>query len=176
LYEHCSYFTEPGLRAMLARQGLRALQVDQEFGRQYLSVVAGAECDGASSCTVEPDVDAVLQAGARFGARSAEAIEGWDQRLRTFQDAGSDVAVWGAGSKGVTFANLVDRRGAIRRLVDLNPLKQGRYVPVSAQAVVAPDDLVADPPDVVVVMNPLYQQEVAELLRDLDVEAEVIVR
>jgi hypothetical protein len=71
--------------------------------------------------------------------------------------------------------NLVPGAGSVSRLVDLNPRKRGRHVPVTAQPVVAPGDLLGDPPDVVIVMNPLYRDEVACTVHELGLDAEVVV-
>ena len=55
--------------------------------------------------------------------------------------SGIKPVVWGAGSKGVTFLNVLKSDGAIDYLVDINPYKQGLYVPGTGQQVVSPDML-----------------------------------
>jgi hypothetical protein len=63
--------------------------------------------------------------------------------------------------------------GGVQQVVDVNPRKHGRYVPGTGQRVVAPDELSAAPPDLVVVMNPLYVDEVRSTLGRLGLDAEV---
>jgi hypothetical protein len=99
----------------------------------------------------------------------------WSGRLAALAADGRRAAVWGAGSKGVTFANSVDRAGCIDALVDINPHKQGRFVPGTGHPVVGPAELAARGVDLVVVMNPRYRDEIATQLAGLGVEAEVDV-
>ena len=54
----------------------------------------------------------------------------------------------------------------VEQVVDINPHKQGMHVPGTGQQIVAPAALRVRPPDLVVLMNPVYRQEVgAELER-----------
>jgi SAM-dependent methyltransferase len=176
IYEHVGYFGAPAMRALLARCELGVLDVRPEFGGQYLAVEAAEGSVGRTPGRgTEPTAEALCRAGEAFGTRTRTAMEAWADRLHRMERQGRDVVVWGAGSKGVTFVNLVEGGGTVRRVVDVNPLKRGRFVPVTAQPVVAPQDLVADPPDVVVVMNPLYGDEVGATLEGLGVAAEVVV-
>jgi hypothetical protein len=84
------------------------------------------------------------------------------------------VVLWGAGSKGVTFLNMVEGADRIDRAVDINPHKRGLYVPGSGHPVVAPSDLVGLRPATAVVLNPLYVDEVRQQLAELDLPTEVV--
>ena len=68
-------------------------------------------------------------------------------------------------------------RGAdrIQSVVDINPRKHGKYVPGTGQPVVGPKDLVDSPPDIVLVMNPIYRDEIAGLIAELGITADVEV-
>ena len=59
--------------------------------------------------------------------------------------------------------------------MDINPIKQGRFVPVTGRPVVAPEMLSELKPDRVIVLNPQYRDEIAAQLRGLGVQAEVRV-
>jgi SAM-dependent methyltransferase len=176
IYEHCGYFTEPALRRLLAGCGLAVSVARSEFGGQYLCVEASTVDDPAPSAPVaDADVAAIVELSARFSQRSAAAVDRWRSCLADRAAAGHDVVVWGAGSKGVTFLNVADPVSAISRAVDINPAKHGRFVPGAGQVVVAPASLRSDPPAAVVVMNRQYRDEVASMLDDLGVRAEVLV-
>jgi hypothetical protein len=83
--------------------------------------------------------------------------------------------VWGGGSKGVTFLNLVDATSTVSRVVDLNPAKHGRFVPGTGQPFVAPVDLERAPADAVIVMNPIYADEITAMLADMGQRSEVVI-
>src|SRR5690606_41039457 len=61
----------------------------------------------------------------------------------------------------------------IRAAVDINPHKRGRHVPVSGHPVVAPADLVADPPATAIVLNPVYVDEIGAQLAELGLPTQV---
>ena len=63
--------------------------------------------------------------------------------------------------------------GSVICAVDINTRKQGRFVPGTAQEVVAPEQLVSRGIDVVLVMNPLYVDEIARTLEGLGVSARI---
>ena len=81
--------------------------------------------------------------------------------------------MWGAGSKGVTFLNAVRDEG-IEYVIDLNSHKHGRYIPGTGQRVVPPAFLQEYRPDVVLVMNPIYHNEIQGQPRSLKVTVEVL--
>ena len=79
--------------------------------------------------------------------------------------------IWGAGSKGVSLVNTLADSGAIAALVDINPIKQGRFVPVTGHPVLAPEMLTELKPNRVIVLNPQYRDEIAAQLQRLGIQA-----
>ena len=72
-----------------------------------------------------------------------------------------------AGSRGVQFLTFADADKRLAAVVDVNPRKWGRYLPVTAHRVDAPEKLTELRPEAVIITNPSYQKEIAEALRDL---------
>jgi len=87
----------------------------------------------------------------------------WRDRTAEWAAAGERVVIWGAGSKGVTFLDTLSPT-AIEFAVDLNPRKQGKYLPGSAAEVVSPEFLKTYRPDRVIMMNAVYREEIAATL------------
>ncbi len=174
IYEHCSYFTPQSLEVLIRRSGFIPLHVAERYGDQFLTIEAqpapGNEVptdDGAGS--VSPDeLD-------RFGGHYTQTIGFWNQKLRELQQRGGRPVVWGAGSKGVSFLNALAGASnhAIEYVVDLNPRKQGKFVAGAGQAIVAPEALSSHRPDLVIVMNEIYLDEIRQSLTAMGVEAEV---
>jgi hypothetical protein len=148
------------------------LDIDSSFGGQYLYVEAARARNGHHGGATAADL-APLVAG--FGRTYAEKVDAWSARLRELLDGGRRAAVWGAGSKGVTFLNLVERGRDISAVIDLNPRKHGRFVPGTGQEIAAPESLVDSGVDVVLAMNRLYVDEIRRSLEDLGVRADVLV-
>jgi hypothetical protein len=166
IYEHCTYFSAPSLSRLFERAGLRVERVSTVFGEQFLCL-EGTVADPTDRPRSADDVAEIRQLAARFGEEYARKVAYWEDRLRTLRSSGRTVALWGAGSKGVTFVNTVRGGSGLACLVDLNPRKHGRYVPGTGQPVVAPPALRELRADVVIVMNPLYREEIEAQMHDL---------
>ena len=107
-----------------------------------------------------------------FGRRSDAALRSWRGAAGRIAARGGRGVIWGAGSKGVTFLNLVDPGArAFVAAVDLNPVKQNRFVSGTGHPIVAPEALRGIRPTHVLVMNPLYRDEIASRLATEGIEA-----
>jgi len=160
-YEHCSLFTASSLRTAFERAGFAVRSIGHAFGGQYLWSEA-ALADANPNPELHPGE--IVATAARF-AREEERLRGeWSQRVRDLAQAGK-VAIWGAGAKGVTFAQLVDPDCAlVDCLVDLNPAKQGKYTPGTGHPVVGVAELAARGITHAILMNPNYRAENEALL------------
>lgn len=174
IYEHPHHFTAPSMYRLLDDAGFGVIRLGTAFADQYL----WAEGRAGSPSRIPTPTDAVakLLASAEGFAHAAERLVAyWSVQLATYRIEGRSVALWGAGSKGVTFLNLVPGGETVDVVVDINPRKHGRYVPGTGQEVVPPAALAAAAPDVVLVMNPVYAAEIAARLDELGVPAQAVV-
>lgn len=174
IYEHCLYFSATALTALFTANGYQVLAVREGFGGQYLSLEARAGQGRVRHC---PDLACeAREAGTlacAFGRHYCATVEAWAGRLEAWHRAGRRVVVWGAGSRGVMFLNTMVRSGQIEYIVDINPRKQGLYVARSGQRIVAPEFLRDYRPEIVLVMNSLYTDEVRTTLLQLGVPATI---
>ena len=97
-----------------------------------------------------------------------------EQILSTLEEIGQEAVIWGAGSKGITFLNLVNGSDRIQYAVDVNPHKQGKYITGTGQQIVAPEALCAIKPDVIFVMNHVYLEEIRQTIHALDIEPRLV--
>jgi len=86
---------------------------------------------------------------------------------------GKRVVIWGGGSKGVAFLTALGGAAPIEYAVDINPFKADKYLAGGGQRVVAPGFLREYQPGVVIVMNPIYRDEIQADLDRLNVSAEL---
>ncbi len=174
-YEHCSYFTPGSLARVFRANRFEVLEIDRVFDRQYLMLVARPSLTQDTSLL--PIEETPIQVGdwvARFAAGVAVSLPEWRMRLLRWQASGRRAAVWGAGSKCVAFLSAVGCADAIDAIVDINPHQQGRYLPGLGRQIVAPESLRTHRPDVVLVMNPAYRDEIVRQLSALRILAEVV--
>lgn len=175
IYEHCSYFSAASLRRLFETTGFDVLDLGRAFGGQYLWLEARASHSGGVQVpSGEKRELRNLQAlAAGFSRRVERTLDAWRAGFPRLLGEGG-VAVWGAGSKGVTFLNLVGPASSASAVVDINPRKQGRHVAGTGHSVVAPDRLTRHPPRSILVMNPLYVNEVRELTAELGLTARIV--
>ena len=174
IYEHCSYFSRESLRTLFRRAGFEVLRLQQVYRSQFLSLDArGAAPDQSGRAEIPEDVSGLRLAVARFAGQVHEQTAHWRARLQHWQAADRCTVLWGAGAKAVTFLNILGLEDAIPCVVDINPHKQGLFLPGTGQPIVPPTFLRQLRPQVVVLMNPIYRAEVEASLRTLGVDAEV---
>lgn len=170
-YEHCSLFTAKSLGIAFQRSGFAVESVAHIFGGQYLWLEARVVAEPLLAFAYSDEI-AIL----------ARAYADDEQRLRkkclsrlTDMKINGKVALWGAGAKGASFANLVDSDCAIIDcVVDLNPNKQGRYIPGTGHPIVAPADLTWRGVKSALLMNPNYREENLRLLSEAGIEIDLI--
>jgi len=167
-YEHCSYFTPGSLARLFRSEGYEVERISSLYGGQYLAIEArytdGFDGFGGVPLEAEEPPEETARLVERFADRYRARVGAWRRRLREAARRGS-VALWGSGSKAVAFLSAADPEGVVGRVVDVNPHRQGTFMPGSGRPIVAPGTLRRDPPATVVVMNPVYREEIAA---DLD--------
>ncbi len=175
IYQHCSYFTPVALRDVLGRAGFGAVSVHGAFGGQFLGAEArtGDGHGPPGSATGPSEREATIAALRRFTSLHRGVVEGWHDRLSAWAAEGRQVALWGAGAKGVTFLNLVAGDG-VATVIDVNPRKHGRHLAGTGHRVDPPEVVREARPDVVIVMNALYEREIADALRELGQDPAVV--
>lgn len=174
-YEHCSYFTAGSLARLVRAQGLAVDRIDIGYAGQHLTIEAHRAADAATRPPLpgeEPPAGIAAWVGD-FTATYARRVSQWRAQLARCQQRGP-VVLWGSGSKAVSFMKAVVEEQQIGHVVDINPFRQGRYVACSGQRIMAPAEVPDVRPAAVVVMNPVYREEVAGMLRDMDVDAQVL--
>jgi SAM-dependent methyltransferase len=174
-HEHCSYFSPTSLIYLFQSCGFDVLDFNKDFDSQYLLI----EVKPATGCRppTPPSADQVgllSQAIASFQRRYQDHLYHWQQRFQQLRSDAKRTVIWGAGSKAVGYLTTLHVGDAVADIVDINPYKQGMYLPGTGHRIVAPESLRDHPPDVVIVMNPIYRDEICHTLREMGLQAECI--
>ena len=80
----------------------------------------------------------------------------------------------GGGSKAVAFLSSLDLEDGIDLAVDINPRRSGTFLAGGGQEIVTPKALIDYRPDHVIVMNPIYLDEIGADLRSMNLAPEII--
>jgi SAM-dependent methyltransferase len=172
IYAHVATYTAPSLAAVFERGGFAPVEAGTSFGDQYLWLEARAAKASASDRSGE--VERVARLVDRFARTYRDALAGWSEQVRSVVASGRTAALWGAGAKGVTLLNALGAANGVDVVVDLNPRKQGTFVTGTGHPIVAPELLAGYDPDVVLVANPIYADEVRERLVTLGMRSDVV--
>jgi hypothetical protein len=174
-YEHCSYFSPGSLARLFRRSGFDVLALERDYDDQYLVIEARPGDGTHAPLALEETVEEFHEDVRRFKRAFDATAKRWRATLAEAHAEGRRVAVWGAGSKAVAFLTTLATGGEISYAVDINPFKSGRFLAGTGHRVLAPDLLVAEPPDLVVAMNEIYLGEVRSRLGALGLGAAQVV-
>jgi SAM-dependent methyltransferase len=162
-YEHCAYFSPSSLAHLFRNAGFEILCVSTSFDDQYLTIEARPttrettplpESDGR-------DAEELARSVADYAAAATRSAAEWAAKVRATARRGGRTVLWGSGSKAVAFLSCVGVDQEIEYLVDINPYRQGKFVPGTGKQIVGPEFLGEYQPDLVLAMNPIYRAEIA---------------
>jgi 2-polyprenyl-3-methyl-5-hydroxy-6-metoxy-1,4-benzoquinol methylase len=176
IYEHRSYFTPQSLYTGLENAGFQPLNLRETFGGQYLCIENSAWVGAKFEDSFDnlPSIAEIERFIVAFSNQYENKKCDWRQFLDEHRALGKKVVVWGAGSKGITFMNVMQYMDVMPYAVDVNPRKQGKYCPGTAQLVVSPEALKDLRPDTVIIMNPIYAEEIKASLRAIRNPSEIV--
>lgn len=146
-YEHVNYFRLSDFGRIFDT----VIDCGKLFGGQYLYVVA--DLASLREPTFNPN-DAVV-----FPVDFMTNVADTTSRSEP-------VTIWGGASKGVIFALVKERAGSrVSAVIDINPAKQGKYLPATALLVQSPADALIKLPkgSAIYVMNSNYLQEIKQM-------------
>lgn len=174
-YEHCSYFSPGSLARLFRRNGFEVLDQFLEYDEQYLFIEARpVDAPAGSPHASEESVAELKEKTKRFAEEINRQLGEWRDRLSRFKEEGKKVVVWGGGSKSVGFLTQFDDIGVIEHVCDINPHMTGNYIPGIGKQYVNPDFLEEYKPDVVIVMNSVYMEEIRKSLAKKELYPEML--
>ncbi|WP_033340221.1 class I SAM-dependent methyltransferase [Catenuloplanes japonicus] len=174
IYPHVSYFDAYALTTIVERAGWTVEDSGTFFHGMFRYIEISNRTPETSTAATE-DRTRTLAAVKGFAKRHHDERDRWEQRIAQLVAEGANPVMWGAGSRGVQFLTLADRTHQLAAVVDVNPRKHGRYLPVTAHRVDAPELLTELKPKAVVITNPAYRTEIAAQLAALGVDAELLI-
>jgi SAM-dependent methyltransferase len=174
-YEHCSYFSLGSLARLFRVCGFEVLDLAKDFDDQYLLIEARPS-NGTPGPVfkMEHDLEDLAQDIRQFQEAYPRQLAQWRDRLQRCKAQGQRVVIWGSGSKAVAYLTTLGIRDEIVYVVDINPYKHGMFLAGTGHEIVPPTFLKDYRPDVVIVMNPIYCDEIRRDLDSMGIAAELI--
>lgn len=170
-YEHCSIFTPTSMTAILNSVGMVA-NVSNVYDGQYMWIEASRVPVSRTLSNLQDH----RKLAENYVSRLKDYLSKWNQTLDQLNATGP-VALWGGASKGVTFALLMKNEFdfPFECAIDLNPDKQGRFLPTTGLEVVDPQSAKERGVTSIVIMNHNYETEIRQMINGMDWSPEVLV-
>lgn len=170
-YEHCSYFCDASISYLFERCGFKVEQIKHAFNGQYMWVVATLNSYKPVD-QAKPKVESMLLAAEKFRKADRNMWLKLDKKLMECQ---GNVAVWGAGAKGVTLANTIDPEARkLSCVIDINPNKIGGYLPGTGHKVISYRDIPGYDISDIIVLNSNYMAEINELIKSENIRVNLV--
>lgn len=136
-YEHCNYFTEESIRILFFRAGFDVIEIIPSFKNQYQLIFARPK---------------------KYNRNIT------DLQIKNDLEKFKNIAIWGAGAKGVTLCNMLDN---VKCVIDINPNKQNCFIPKSGIPILSlKNAMLKYKLDLILVVNPNYLKEVKNMIND----------
>jgi len=143
-YEHVNYFRVSDFERMFGS----VVESGKLFGGQYMYIVAE------------------LATLRRPKAATRDRVNFPENFTDTIAKGSANSVVWGGASKGVIFSLLKERAGQpVQAVIDINPAKQGKYLPSTGLLVQTPGTVLSTLPigSLICVMNSNYLDEIKQM-------------
>jgi len=174
-YEHCSYFSLGSLARLFRFCDFEVTNLMKDYFDQYLLIEA-KPVDQKSHKTMynEESVEETAKIVKRFSALCQDKLDQWKNQLNRIKSEKKRAIVWGSGSKCVGFMTTLGVTSEIQYIVDINPNRHGMFIPGVGKQIVPPEFLKKYKPDTVIVMNPVYCNEIKQTLDGMNLKPELI--
>jgi hypothetical protein len=175
IYEHCSYFSSDSLTYLFANQGFEVKRIDKYFNDQFLGIEILPITTNSIFNVDELNKRKFSNLAEQFSEKFKVKLNDWSSKIKSLKSEGKKIVVWGGGSKGVTFMNMLNNENPIEYVVDINPRKEGMFAAGTGQKYVMPEFLKDYKPNAVIIMNAIYKDEIKVTLSQYGINAEILV-
>ena len=145
------------------------------FEREYLGIEASPARGNREASVADRDVAALQSDIEAFGGLYRAKVGRWTDWLADLRRAGRRAILWGAGARAVAFLSALRPGPEVPYLVDINPHRQGLFLPRTGQRVESPETLSTDRPDAVLITNPAFADEIRRQASELGIRGEMLV-
>ncbi len=169
-YEHSTYLSPGSLARLFRKNGFEVLDMYIEYDDQYLFIEA-KPVDKISDKIhpLEESISELKELTKVFTDKITLQLDEWRNKLVQYKSEKKKVVIWGGGSKSVGFLTNFNDIGVIEHVVDINPHMRGNFIPGIGIQYKAPDFLADYKPDVVIIMNGVYKDEIGKMLNEMGV-------
>ncbi|TAH39172.1 MAG: methyltransferase domain-containing protein [Bacteroidetes bacterium] len=144
--DHLSYFTRESLTAAMLISGYKNVEIYYGMDSEFIYATAqNHSVENSDLVQVKTNVQ-----------------HDFELLFKEYKN----IAVWGAGGKGIAALGSLKDTSKVKYVVDSDPFKQDKYLPASGIRVCTPDEFFSDKSiDLLVITNLAYTDEITTLLK-----------
>jgi SAM-dependent methyltransferase len=174
-HEHYSYLTLSSVNTILSKAGLSIFDAE-ELPTHGGSLRVYAQRNNSGTQPISSRVAALLEEECNEGVTTSAFYAGFQEKAEDIKDQllnfllelkskGKSVGAYGAAAKGNTLLNFAGvRPDLLPWVVDLNPAKQGHFLPGSRIPIVSEDCLRSKQPDYIIILPWNLREEIVNQL------------
>ncbi len=152
--DHLSYFTRESLTAALLISGFKNIEIFYGMDDEFIYATAQNH---------SVDNNGLIYAKNKIQTDFEELFSKYKQ-----------IAVWGAGGKGIAALGSLRNSTNIKYVVDSDPFKQNKFLPSSGIKVISPTEFFSDSNiDLLVITNLAYTDEIINILKKNNFNSDV---
>ena len=175
-YEQCNYFSLQSLMRAVGHHDLTILGAGNCYvNGQYVYVEFTYDSDKSHCTNIEADdlLESDQKVVSEFETEFQNRKRFWE---KVFNDSQfKNIAFWGSGGKSISFLNSVENSSRVGMIVDNNSKRHGGFIPGSGHEVVGPEKLVDFNPDLVIISNEIYRDEIGQQLSGMGLSPRIEV-
>jgi SAM-dependent methyltransferase len=174
-YEHCSYFSPGSLARLLRSCKFEIVDLSRSFRDQYLLIeVKPVTTRSSKPHELEESLEDLMNDVKYFSEKCLEKIERWKNYLKQLTADREHIVIWGSGSKCVSFMTTLNINDEVEYVIDINPYRHQKFLPGLGKEIMPPEVLKKHKPDITLVMNPVYCEEIQQMLKDMKVDTKIV--
>lgn len=174
-YEHCSYFTLGSLARLFRFCRFEVTNLVKTYSDQYLQIEAKPVYNKSDKIMeIEESIQTTAADVTNFSANCRDKIEKWLDQIKRIREERKRAVIWGSGSKCVGFMTTLGIENEIEYIVDINPNRHGKFIAGVGKQIVSPEFMKNYRPDIVIVMNPIYCNEIGQMLENMGLSPELL--
>jgi len=164
-YEHCNYFSKRAIIRLFHQFGFKNIIFKYGLNGQYFQLVISRK--GKIEYNNYPLIN--------FN-KISQFLNKQIKEYRKFIHGLDNFVIWGAGAKGVAFLNRLEvSRKQCEYVIDINPNKNRKFIPITGQMIVSPKILKEKIFNEIIIMNPIYEKEIKVLAKKYNYKGKFIL-
>jgi SAM-dependent methyltransferase len=174
MYEAGCFFSASSVARIFRECGFQVLDILPALGHSQIEIEAKPTSSPGIHRSEAPEFVAEIDGQVEgFAAEYASQVKKWSERFDLYRQQRKRVVLWASGMRAISLlVNVPSAGSTVEHVVDVNPQRQGRYMPKIGQRVVAPAELHQIAPDVVIATNPNYASEISTQIKELGIDCD----